>query len=640
MQIEISGISYPLHLFNTIIVGSGAAGFNAAVQLVKHGQSDIALLTEGINMGTSRNTGSDKQTYYKLSTTGDTPDSIGEMANRYFSGGAMHGDLALSEAANSLSCFYHLIEQGLPFPKNEFGEYVGYRTDHDNTSRATSCGPLTSKLMTEALEAEVRAKNIPIFDGFRVVTVIRDQEKALGLLAIDKLKQTQPDFGLTLFCCTNIIWATGGPAGIYAAAVYPESQTCAHGAAFAAGVKGVNLTEWQFGLSSVKFRWNVSGSYQQVIPRYFSIGEDGGYEKDFLSGTIPNPTGQLNAIFRKGYEWPFDAKKLNGSSAIDAAVFTERAKGRRVFLDFTRSPFNLGLLGAEAKDYLTRSGAITGTPVTADTPIERLKKLNPKAIELYQSHGIDLEHEPLEIDLCAQHNNGGLLIDTNSETNLPHFFAAGEAAGVFGVYRPGGAALNSTQVTSLRAAQYISQHYRELPESELFIKQGETSVTALNETIRHLTANSGKDLFSLRKRYQERMTRFASVLRNPDAFEFALEACRNDLIKFEKVTAAAPGQITDALINRDILQTQFAYLSAMQQYAKQGGVSRGSALYAASFEPAGPSQIPESDPKYAYVGELTCDLEKLTAEHHFVPVRPIPNRELWFEKVYNQNNDH
>lgn len=34
------------------------------------GVTDIALVTEGQEMGTSRNTGSDKQTYYKLSLGG------------------------------------------------------------------------------------------------------------------------------------------------------------------------------------------------------------------------------------------------------------------------------------------------------------------------------------------------------------------------------------------------------------------------------------------------------------------------------------------------------------------------------------------------------------------------------------------
>ena len=48
---------------NTVVVGSGAAGLNAASRLSQYGQTDIALVTEGMNIGTSRNTGSDKQTY-------------------------------------------------------------------------------------------------------------------------------------------------------------------------------------------------------------------------------------------------------------------------------------------------------------------------------------------------------------------------------------------------------------------------------------------------------------------------------------------------------------------------------------------------------------------------------------------------
>ena len=50
----------------TLVVGSGASGYNAADLLFKGGARDIALITEGIKAGTSRNTGSDKQTYYKL----------------------------------------------------------------------------------------------------------------------------------------------------------------------------------------------------------------------------------------------------------------------------------------------------------------------------------------------------------------------------------------------------------------------------------------------------------------------------------------------------------------------------------------------------------------------------------------------
>lgn len=633
--VEYQGISYSLYTFNTVIVGSGAAGLNAAACLARLGQADIALLTEGMQMGTSRNTGSDKQTYYKLSTAGDTPDSVGQMAKSYFEGGSMQGDQALTEAANSLRCFYHLVQLGLPFPANEYGEHVGYRTDHDAASRATSCGPLTSKLMTEALEAEVRHSQMPIFDGFRVVSIIRDEKQALGLVAIDKSKQASEGYGITIFACTNIIYATGGPAGIYAASVYPHSQTCAHGAAFAAGVKGVNLTEWQYGLASLKFRWNVSGSYQQVIPRYYSTDQQGEKPCDFLNEALTDPAAQLNAIFKKGYEWPFDVRKLGGgSSDIDVAVFAETTiRGRRVYMDFTRNPFDAErlkteLLSDEAMEYLSRSEAL------GDTPFERLQKLNPKAIELYRNNGIDLEKEPLEIALCAQHNNGGLLMNDHSETNLPHFFAAGEVAGVFGVYRPGGAALNSTQVTSLRATQYIAAYYRQSPNEQACINQAEPMIASLMQTIGQLTDDKGENIFALRRRYQERMTRCGSVLRDAEILRTAIDECKQDIIAFEQSTAAPPERIVDALINRDILMTQFGYLSAMEGYCKSGGASRGSALYGNSFAP--PEKT--ADPFAGFVGELLCDFEHLTTAYHNVPVRPIPTaRELWFEKVYNQS---
>ena len=66
---------------NTAIVGSGAAGFNAADRLWQLGQHDIVLVTENRVGGTSRNTGSDKQTYYKLTLSGGDPDSVREMAD-------------------------------------------------------------------------------------------------------------------------------------------------------------------------------------------------------------------------------------------------------------------------------------------------------------------------------------------------------------------------------------------------------------------------------------------------------------------------------------------------------------------------------------------------------------------------------
>ena len=89
-----------------IIIGSGAAGFQAALRLYQNGERDLAIITENIKSGTSRNTGSDKQTYYKLTLSGNDADSVRNMAEDLFAGQCVDGDQALCEAALSARCFF------------------------------------------------------------------------------------------------------------------------------------------------------------------------------------------------------------------------------------------------------------------------------------------------------------------------------------------------------------------------------------------------------------------------------------------------------------------------------------------------------------------------------------------------------
>jgi len=143
-------LELPVHSLNTLVVGSGAAARNAALQLIRRGVTDIAIATDSWNAGTSYNAGSDKQTYYKLALTGG-PDSAEELARDLWAGGSMHGDIALCEAQGSAQAFFNLVDLGVPFPHDRHGGYLGYQTDNDERRRATSAGPLTSKLMCEQL---------------------------------------------------------------------------------------------------------------------------------------------------------------------------------------------------------------------------------------------------------------------------------------------------------------------------------------------------------------------------------------------------------------------------------------------------------------------------------------------------------
>ncbi len=644
----------PIYQYDAVVVGSGCAGFNAADSLYDLGVKNIALVTEGINMGTSRNTGSDKQTYYKLSLADDQPDSVQDMAETLFAGGGMEGETALCEAAGSARAFMKLVGLGVPFPTNRYGEYVGYQTDHDVRKRATSVGPLTSKYMTEALEASVLRKDIPILDQMLVIQVLTEENQVKGLLCINKKKLTEEGHGLTVIFTEHVILCTGGPAGCYEKSVYPTSQSGMTGLAIQAGAAMNNMQEWQYGTASIGFRWNVSGTYQQVIPRYISIDEEG-REREFLFDYLEKEEDAYNLVFMKGYQWPFDTGRIDASSLVDLAVYMEtEEKGRKVYMDYLHNPkgFALEKLSEEAYHYLEQSGALEGLP------IDRLKKMNPAAIELYRSHNIDITKEYLEIGVCAQHNNGGIKVDADWATNVQGLYAAGEAAGTFGSRRPGGTALNSTQVGSMRAAEAVADRLAEgrkdIPEKcfgecseDNLAKCGAGVLAAIQKTASEietmLQSDGEKTPAEIWKEIRSQMTACASFVRIPAKMKKLstwLEQFGENPGKDMKLEN--PYQLVDYFKVKDVALTCRFLLNAMGKAAEVYG-SRGSALV---IEEGG-TPISEAmshltykeEKKYEENLRLETSWTEEGIESKMVPVQKIPTRNNWFETVWMEDRE-
>ncbi len=655
--IDMDGVKFPVYSLNTLIIGSGAAGLNAAIHLWERGQKDIAIATDCWGGGTSNNAGSDKQTYYKLSLSSESPDSPLQMAQDLFAGGCMHGDIALCEAQNSLEAFFHLVRLSVPFPHNQYGAYVGYKTDHDPLGRGTSAGPLTSHLMFEALAREVKSRDIAVFDGCEVMALLaenkNDETHVIGALALDRNNCDAENMGFVIYNATNVVLGTGGPAGIYKASVYPVSQLGSTGLALAIGAIAHNLTESQYGLASVKFRWNLSGSYQQVIPRYVSTEKDGTDLREFLNDYFPDMGRLATAIFLKGYQWPFDPRKIGdfGSSLIDILVYQETfLRGRRVFLDFTRNPsgggilsdFSFDLLGEEAYQYLQNSGALYGTP------IERLQAMNQPAIDLYRDHGIDIGKESLEIAVCAQHNNGGLKGNIWWESNIRHLFPVGEVNGTHGVYRPGGSALNSGQVGSMRAAMFISRRYSSEPTSlNRFLSSARAQIREkfiFARTLIDAKVADGSDIPTQREKIQERMSVCGAHVRDLSKVKEAIVEGWQLYRKLQyAVKIATPQELPEAFKNLDLCLTHVLYLEAIGEYLEKGGRSRGSFLV---LDPEGEKPCDQLGENWRFglnrvdsfvntkILEISLDAN-MTVRKHWVNIRLIPQAEVWFETVWN-----
>ena len=586
-----------INTFDAIIIGSGAAAYSCADWLYKENITNIAIITENRLSGTSRNTGSDKQTYYKLSLDGFSQDSPHRMASDIYKTGCCDGEKMYLQAANSLRCFFRLCDYGVGFPTDIYGGFPGYKTDHDNTVRATSVGPFTSEIMTEKLEYQVLERNrTPLFDKRQVVEIISENDRVSGLIALN----TETDEFET-FYSKNIVCATGAPACIYESSVFPVSQHGMTGVLIDAGVNLCNYSQWQYGMASVDFRWNVSGSFMQVIPRFVSVDENGN-ETEFLREYFSSADEMCNNIFLKGYQWPFSFERWEKSSRVDIAVHNETKKGRKVYLDYTKNPegFSFEKLSKEARNYLLQNDAVSSTP------IERLKKLNSKAIEVYLRQNIDICKEKLRIAVCAQHNNGGVYTDNNCETHIKGLYVIGEAAGTFGLSRPGGTALNDTQVSGLLCAHHIKKKEN--------INQ-ETSFE-ISEKYNSLKENFVTDLSVDYSYIRTKMSNCAAFLRKK-------EECENLLDEISTLLENYPTKhrsLSDYFYDKDMLTSAKALLETILGEMTVTG-SRGGAVFTEN------DKVKEEDISYRQYLTITSD-----GKISFEKTKPVPEVNEPFEK--------
>lgn len=526
-MVTYGGYTLPCLTAQAVVVGSGCAALNAADCLAAQGMTDILLVTEDFCAGTSRNTGSDKQTYYKLSLCGEDGDSVGELARTLYAGGGVHGDLALAEAAGSVRCFMKLVEAGVPFPTNEYGEYAGYKTDHDPRQRATSAGPLTSRMMTEALARLVRGQGIPVLQPYLAVQVLTWAGRAVGLLTLNLAELDAPHRGWTLLCAGQLALATGGPASLYADRVYPHSQAGMSSLYLTAGAAADNLCHWQYGLASTDFRWNVSGTYQQVLPRY--VLEDG---REFLPQALGGATRALAQVFLKGYEWPFDSAKAGGSSQVDLAA-----------------------------------------------------------------------------------------VDAHWQSTLPGLYVCGEAAGTFGLYRPGGSALNATQVGGLRAAEAMAAQ-RIAPQPQALQAAWPQILPWLKACEAGLKRAEGPCATALDAPQQRRMSDVAAQRRNPEAMADLLAQVRQDQQALWASARLTPRDLPAFVRALDRMETTQAVLSAMLCSAEVQGS-------------CGPAVV-EGRPPRPDAGQWVIRTVRTGAGYVSCaqPRRPLPQPDRWFETVW------
>jgi succinate dehydrogenase/fumarate reductase flavoprotein subunit len=272
--------------------------------------------------------------------------------------------------------------------------------------------------------------------------------------------------------------------------------------------------------------------------------------------------------------------------------------------------------------------------------------MNPGPVALYAEHGIDLTTEPLEIAVCAQHNNGGLAANHWWESvNIRHLFPIGEVNGSHGVYRPGGSALNAGQVGGFRAAEYIANCYRGWTVPRDGVRQAaERAVAGVEAWIARCGEAGSRALpwQAERAEFQARMTRAGAHIRSTSEVQAAASEAWAQWRRIEESGCSyqdAAG-LAEALRNRHLCLAHAVYLEAIR-FALQSGVgSRGSSI---TLTPDGVRihdrlgdewRIAPENPAFRAKVLETVASPDGQAKNEWVDRRPIPRAEAWFETAW------
>jgi len=223
------------------------------------------------------------------------------------------------------------------------------------------------------------------------------------------------------------------------------------------------------------------------------------------------------------------------------------------------------------------------------------------------------------VRVCAQHHNGGAAVDANWQTTVPGLYCVGEAAGSFGAYRPGGSALNATQVGSMRAAQHIVyESTAAVPESpEDFRAQAEEA----------LDAAAAGDAVQLGKELRSEMSCAGAHMRDLAALDTLEKRLENSM--------NGQGAVTEASIRlHDQMITQRALISAIRCAADiYGSTGAGLVLDENGALPIHALGLRAREHQTPDVNQVICT-EGFTS--FAVPARPIPQGEHVFENAWRQ----
>ena len=424
------------HIYDVLIIGSGAAGLTSALQLDKHLR--VALISKVSLQG-----GASWLAQGGIAAVFDENDSAdAHVADTLVAGaGLCHEDSVRFVVENGPNAVRWLIEQGVAFTReNDQQNYHLTQEGGHSHRRILHTADATGKEVTGTLvEQVIAAENIDIFEQHCAVDLVTQADKnsrkirCTGAYLLD-IKTSV----IALFHAKSVILASGGASKAY---LYTSNPDGASG-------DGIAMA-WRKGCRVANLEFNQFHPTCLYHPK----------AKSFL---ITEALRGEGAVLRLP-----DGSAFMGNFHPDAELAPRDVVARAIDHEMKR-------LGSDCL-YLD----ISHKP--SDFIIEHF----PTVYEQCLSFGIDITTDPIPVVPAAHYTCGGIMVSSDGQTDLLNLYAIGENAftGLHGANRMASNSLLECLVYAQSAAQKINQGIAQISEPDFIPEWDESRVSSSDEDV-------------------------------------------------------------------------------------------------------------------------------------------------------------
>lgn len=374
----------PNNNFDTLIIGSGLAGFTLALHLAQY--KKICIITK---QTTDSGASSWAQGGIAAALSNDDSPSKHVQDTLIAGAGLCDEEVTRYIAGNAVQAIHWLIDQGVIFTSDRMNE-TGYHLTKEgghSIRRIIHSGDATGKAVQQALIQKIRTHpNISVLEQHIAIDLITSDKlsgyanaqhkRCFGAYILDKKK----DKVLT-FTAQNTVLATGGASKVYLYTTNPDTAT---GDGIAMGWRaGCRIANMEF------IQFHPTCLYHPHA-KSFLISEAVRGE----GGLLKLPSGE------RFMPWHDPRAELAPRDIVARAIdFEMKKRGLDcVYLDISHKP--AGFLK------------------------EHFPTIHARCLEL----GIDITQEPIPVVPAAHYTCGGVVTGKNGRTDLNNLYAIGETA--------------------------------------------------------------------------------------------------------------------------------------------------------------------------------------------------------------------